>query len=60
MPAQGKILRKRLPSVLAAVLLVVVLLWGRNNGAVPLVIYLSRLLPTNAPRAIAVEATPVP
>jgi quercetin dioxygenase-like cupin family protein len=33
---------------------------GRNDGAVPLVIYLSTLLPTGAPRAIAVEATPVP
>jgi quercetin dioxygenase-like cupin family protein len=33
---------------------------GRNNGAVPLVIYLSTLFPTNAPRAIVVETTPVP
>jgi quercetin dioxygenase-like cupin family protein len=33
---------------------------GRNSGAVPLVIYLSTLFPTNAPRAIVVEATPVP
>ncbi len=33
---------------------------GRNNGAVPLVIYLSTLFPTNAPGAIIVEATPVP
>ena len=33
---------------------------GRNNGAVPLVIYLSTLFPTDAPRAIVVEATPVP
>jgi quercetin dioxygenase-like cupin family protein len=33
---------------------------GRNDGAVPLVIYLSTLFPTNAPRAIVVEATPVP
>jgi quercetin dioxygenase-like cupin family protein len=33
---------------------------GRNNGAVPLVIYLSTLFPIDAPRAIIVEATPVP
>lgn len=33
---------------------------GRNNGGVPLVIYLSTLFPTDAPRAILVEATPVP
>ena len=33
---------------------------GRNNGAVPLVIYLSTLFPTDAPRAIVVEATPAP
>ena len=33
---------------------------GRNNGAVPLVIYLSTLFPMGAPRAIVVEATPVP
>jgi quercetin dioxygenase-like cupin family protein len=33
---------------------------GRNNGAVPLIIYLSTLFPTDAPRAIVVEATPVP
>jgi quercetin dioxygenase-like cupin family protein len=33
---------------------------GRNDGAVPLVIYLSTLFPTDAPRAIIVEATPVP
>jgi quercetin dioxygenase-like cupin family protein len=33
---------------------------GRNNGAVPLVIYLSTLFPIDAPRAIVVEATPVP
>jgi quercetin dioxygenase-like cupin family protein len=33
---------------------------GRNDGAVPLVIYLSTLFPTDAPRAIVVEATPVP
>src|SRR5215212_1047407 len=33
---------------------------GRNNGRVPLVIYLSTLFPAGAPRAIVVEATPVP
>jgi quercetin dioxygenase-like cupin family protein len=33
---------------------------GLNNGAVPLVIYLSTLFPTDAPRAIIVAATPVP
>jgi quercetin dioxygenase-like cupin family protein len=33
---------------------------GRNNGDVPLVIYLSTLFPMDAPRAIVVEATPVP
>ncbi|MDF2761898.1 MAG: Cupin 2, conserved barrel domain protein [Thermomicrobiales bacterium] len=33
---------------------------GSNNGAIPLVIYLSTLFPTDAPRAIVVEATPVP
>jgi quercetin dioxygenase-like cupin family protein len=33
---------------------------GRNDGDVPLVIYLSTLFPTDAPRAIVVEATPVP
>jgi quercetin dioxygenase-like cupin family protein len=33
---------------------------GRNSGSVPLVIYLSTLFPANAPRAIVVEATPVP
>jgi quercetin dioxygenase-like cupin family protein len=33
---------------------------GRNDGAVPLVIYLSTLFPTDAPRAIVVEATPAP
>jgi quercetin dioxygenase-like cupin family protein len=33
---------------------------GRNNGAVPLVIYLSTLFPTDAPRAIVVAASPVP
>jgi quercetin dioxygenase-like cupin family protein len=33
---------------------------GRNDGAVPLVIYLSTLFPAEAPRAIVVEATPVP
>jgi quercetin dioxygenase-like cupin family protein len=32
---------------------------GRNNGAVPLVIYLSTLFPAGAPGAIIVEATPV-
>jgi quercetin dioxygenase-like cupin family protein len=31
---------------------------GRNNGAVPLIIYLSTLFPIDAPRAV-VEATPV-
>ena len=33
---------------------------GRNSGAVALVIYLSTLFPMGAPRAIVVEATPVP
>lgn len=33
---------------------------GRNDGAVPLVIYLSTLFPADAPRAIVVEATQVP
>jgi quercetin dioxygenase-like cupin family protein len=33
---------------------------GRHDSAVPLVIYLSTLFPTDAPRAIVVEATPVP
>ena len=33
---------------------------GSNNGAIPLVIYLSTLFPMDAPRAIVVEATPVP
>ncbi len=33
---------------------------GRNNSSVPLVIYLSTLFPADAPRAIVVEATPVP
>jgi quercetin dioxygenase-like cupin family protein len=33
---------------------------GRNNGTVPLVIYLSTLFPKDAPRAIVVEATPIP
>ena len=33
---------------------------GRNNSTVPLVIYLATLFPTSAPRAIVVEATPVP
>jgi quercetin dioxygenase-like cupin family protein len=32
---------------------------GRNNSSVPLVIYLSTLFPSGAPRAIAVAATPV-
>jgi quercetin dioxygenase-like cupin family protein len=33
---------------------------GRNDGTVPLVIYLSSLFPTGAPRAIVAEATSVP
>ena len=33
---------------------------GRNNGSVPLVIYLSTLFPADAPRAIVAEASPVP
>lgn len=33
---------------------------GRNTGGVPLMIYLSTLFPVNAPRAIVVEATPIP
>lgn len=33
---------------------------GRNGGDVPLVIYLSTLFPTGAPRAIIVDATPQP
>ncbi len=33
---------------------------GRNSGNVPLVIYLSTLFPSGVPRAITVEATPVP
>lgn len=33
---------------------------GRNDGDVPLVIYLSTLFPTGAPRSIVVDATPVP
>jgi quercetin dioxygenase-like cupin family protein len=33
---------------------------GRNDSTVPLVIYLSTLFPADAPRAIVVEATPVP
>jgi mannose-6-phosphate isomerase-like protein (cupin superfamily) len=33
---------------------------GRNESAVPLVIYLSTLFPADAPRAIVVDATPVP
>lgn len=33
---------------------------GSNAGDVPLVIYLSTLFPAGAPRAIVVDATPVP
>ena len=33
---------------------------GRNNGSVPVVIYLSTLFPAGAPRSIIVEGTPVP
>ena len=33
---------------------------GRNNGSVPLVIYLSTLFPANAPRAVLAEASPIP
>lgn len=33
---------------------------GRNDGAIPLVIYLSTLFPADAPRAVVVEATPGP
>jgi hypothetical protein len=33
---------------------------GRNDGAFPLVIYLSTLFPAEAPWAIVIEATPVP
>jgi quercetin dioxygenase-like cupin family protein len=33
---------------------------GRNDGHVPLVIYLSTLFPADAPRATLVNATPVP
>ena len=33
---------------------------GRNDGSVPLVIYLATLFPADAPRAIVVDATPVP
>lgn len=33
---------------------------GRNDGGVPLVIYLSTLFPMDAPRAIVIEATPGP
>jgi quercetin dioxygenase-like cupin family protein len=33
---------------------------GSNAGDEPLVIYLSTLFPTGAPRAVIVEATPVP
>ncbi len=33
---------------------------GSNDGDVPLVIYLSTLFPTGAPRSILVDATPIP
>ena len=33
---------------------------GRNDGDEPLIIYLSTLFPAGAPRAILVDATPVP
>lgn len=33
---------------------------GRNIGATPVVIYLSTLFPADSPRAIIVDATPVP
>lgn len=33
---------------------------GRNDGSVPLVIYLATLFPADAPRAIVVDATPIP
>lgn len=33
---------------------------GRNDGAVPVVIYLSTLFPSGSPRAILAEATPTP
>ncbi len=33
---------------------------GRNEGAVPVVIYLSALFPEDSPRSIIAEATPVP
>lgn len=33
---------------------------GANQGAVPLVIYLSTLFPADAPRSILTEATPAP
>ena len=33
---------------------------GRNDGDVPLVIYLSTLFPAGAPRAVIVDATPTP
>lgn len=33
---------------------------GRNDGAVPVVIYLSTLFPAGAPRSTLVEATPAP
>lgn len=33
---------------------------GRNIGASPVIIYLSTLFPANTPRAVIVDATPVP
>jgi quercetin dioxygenase-like cupin family protein len=33
---------------------------GRNDGNMPLIIYLSTLFPTGAPTSIIVDATPVP
>ncbi len=33
---------------------------GRNDGNVPLIIYVSTLFPTGAPTSIIVDATPVP
>jgi quercetin dioxygenase-like cupin family protein len=33
---------------------------GRNIGAMPVIIYLSTLFPADAPRAVIVDATPVP
>ena len=33
---------------------------ARNNGSEPLVIYLSALFPADAPRAVVVEASPLP